>query len=197
MAQHTIALGQFFGAWARVGLQSFGGGSTTLYLMRQLCVTTHAWVDDTEFAEYWGIVQVAPGINILGQTALIGWKVARLTGAVVALLGLLLPSISITIAMTALYAMIRTNPWVAAAIRGMIPATAGIGLILVAQMIRPAWQHAQQEGRASMAISLAVLITAPLLLMFTSLPAVVLLWGAGIAMATLFGSLRITRGTQS
>lgn len=189
-----ITLRQFFGAWARVGLQSFGGGSTTLYLMRQLCVTSHAWVSESEFAEYWGIVQIAPGINILAQTALIGWKVARLPGAVSALLGLLLPSISITIAITALYAMIRDNPWVAAAIRGIIPATAGVGIILVVQMLRPAWQLAHREGRASMLISGAVIIAAPVLLVLTTLPAVVLLWGAGIAMALLFWGLHITHG---
>lgn len=191
---HHVTLRQFFRAWARVGLQSFGGGSTTLYLMRQLCVTSHGWVSETEFAEYWGIVQIAPGINILAQTALIGWKVARLPGAVIALLGLLLPSISITIAITALYAMIRDNPWVAAAIRGIIPATAGVGIILVVQMLRPAWQHAHREGRASLIISIAVIIAAPVLLVLTTLPAVVLLWGAGIAMAILFWSLHITHG---
>lgn len=189
-----ITLQQFFGAWARLGLQSFGGGSTTLYLMRQLCVTSHGWVSETEFAEYWGIVQIAPGINILAQTALIGWKVARLPGAVIALLGLLLPSISITIAITALYAMIRDNPWVAAAIRGIIPATAGVGIILVVQMLHPAWQHALREGRASMLISGAVIIAAPVFLVLTTLPAVVLLWGAGIAMALLFWGLHITHG---
>ncbi|MFN5934433.1 MAG: chromate transporter, partial [Roseiflexaceae bacterium] len=99
---HHVTLRQFFSAWAHVGLQSFGGGSTTLYLMRNLCVTSRGWVSESEFAEYWGIVQIAPGINILAQTALIGWKVARLAGAISALLGLLLPSISITIAITAL-----------------------------------------------------------------------------------------------
>jgi chromate transporter len=191
---HHVTLRQFFSAWAHVGLQSFGGGSTTLYLMRNLCVTSHGWVSESEFAEYWGIVQIAPGINILAQTALIGWKVARLAGAISALLGLLLPSISITIAITALYAMIRDNPWTAAAIRGIIPATAGVGIILVVQMLRPAWQQAHREGRASMVISSAVIIAAPVLLVLTTLPAVVLLWGAGIAMAILFWGLHITDG---
>ena len=194
---HHVAMGPFFRAWARIGLQSFGGGSTTLYLMRQLTVTTHTWVSEQEFAEYWGIVQVAPGINLLGQTALIGWKVARLRGALIALLGLLLPSISITIAITALYATIRDNPVVAAIIRGMIPATAGIGIILVVQMLRPSWQQARNEGRASMLGSMVVIIGAPLLLALTTLPAVLLLWGAGIVMAVLFWRLRVRSGDRS
>ena len=195
--QQQLSMWAFFGAWARLGLQSFGGGSTTLYLMRQLCVSTHSWVSETEFAEYWGIVQVAPGINLLGQTVLIGWKVARVRGACIALLGLLLPSISITIAITAIYATIRTNTLVAAAIRGMIPASAGIGLILVAQMLRPAWQRARREGRASQFISVCVIIAAPLLLAFTALPAVIILWSAGIAMAVFFWTLRISDGDNA
>lgn len=195
--QHHLTMGAFFRAWARLGLQSFGGGSTTLYLMRQLCVSTQQWVSESEFAEYWGIVQIAPGINLLGQTVLIGWKVARLKGAIIALLGLLLPSISITIAITAIYATIRQNTLVAAAIRGMIPASAGIGVILVTQMLRPAWQRARQEGWASTFISSCVIVAAPLLLLLTSLPAVVILWSAGIAMAILFWRLRITHGGNS
>ncbi len=195
--QQQLSMVAFFRAWAGLGLQSFGGGSTTLYLMRQLSVSNHEWVSETEFAEYWGIVQIAPGINLLGQTVLIGWKVARLSGACIALLGLLLPSISITIAITAIYATIRENTLVAAAIRGMIPASAGIGLILVAQMVRPAWQRARREGWASQFISICVIVAAPLLLALTTLPAVIILWGAGIAMATLFWKLRITNGDNS
>jgi len=62
------------------------------------------------------------------------------------------------------------------------------------QMLRPAWQQAHREGRASMVISSAVIIAAPVLLVLTTLPAVVLLWGAGIAMAILFWGLHITDG---
>jgi hypothetical protein len=45
-----------------------------------------------------------------------------------------------------------------------------------------------------MVISSAVIIAAPVLLVLTTLPAVVLLWGAGIAMAILFWGLHITDG---
>jgi chromate transport protein ChrA len=44
-------------------------------------------------------------------------------GAIVALIGLLLPSIAITILITAGYATIRTQPLVVAALHGIIPAT--------------------------------------------------------------------------
>lgn len=48
----------------------------------------------------------------------------------VSLVGLLLPSVSITIAMAATYATIRTQPLVGAALRGVVPATSGLGLLL-------------------------------------------------------------------
>ncbi|HEX6632163.1 MAG TPA: chromate transporter, partial [Gemmatimonadaceae bacterium] len=71
-------------------IQSFGGGSATLYLIRRAAVTRNRWLTDEEFARYWGICQIAPGINILGLVILIGWRVAGAAGIALALGGLLL-----------------------------------------------------------------------------------------------------------
>src|SRR5437660_12810260 len=90
--------------WTGIGIQSFGGGSATLYLIRRVAVERYGWLTDDEFTRYWGICQIAPGINILGFVILIGWRVAGAAGALLALSGLLVPSAAITIALTAAYA---------------------------------------------------------------------------------------------
>src|SRR5215469_17072196 len=96
--------------WTVVGAQSFGGGSATLYLMRRVAVERHGWITDEDFTRYWGICQIAPGINILGLVILIGFRVAGIGGAVLSLIGLLLPSAAITVALTSIYAGIREAP---------------------------------------------------------------------------------------
>ena len=53
---------------------------------------------------------MAPGINLLCMTILVGWRLAGLAGALISLAGLLLPSVSITIVMIALYADVRQLP---------------------------------------------------------------------------------------
>ena len=175
-------------AFAGIGMQSFGGGATTLSLMRQVCVDKHRWVTDEEYSQYWGMVQIAPGINLLGQTVLIGNRVAGLRGACVALSGLLVPSVVITLAITAGYASIRSSAVVAAAVRGIIPATVGIGLVLAMQMLKPAVAASRREGRRSLLLSALVILAAPALLAWADVPAVVVLWGSGVwcAIGTLW-----------
>src|SRR5207302_6716762 len=123
--------------WTLIGVQSFGGGSATLYLIRRVCVEQHGWLTDDDFARYWGICQIAPGINILGLVILIGFRVSGIPGAVLALIGLLLPSAAITAALTAVYASIRDVPLVRAALAGIVPATVGLGLLVGYTMLRP------------------------------------------------------------
>src|SRR5215831_13803944 len=132
--------------WTVVGAQSFGGGSATLYLMRRVAVERHGWITDEDFTRYWGICQIAPGINILGLVILIGFRVAGAAGAALSLTGLLLPSAAITVALTSIYAGVREMPIVRAAIAGVVPATVGLGLMLGYTMVRPLLDRARSEG---------------------------------------------------
>src|SRR5262249_61988945 len=82
--------------WLNLGIQSFGGGAATLYLIRRAAVERYHWLSDEEFTRYWGICQISPGINLVGLSILIGWRVARWLGVALALAGLLLASAAIT-----------------------------------------------------------------------------------------------------
>src|SRR3982751_4034895 len=93
--------------WLNIGIQSFGGGAATLYLIRREVVERRGWLSDAEYTRYWGICQIAPGINILGLVILIGWQVSGAAGVALALAGLLLPSAAITIVLTAMYSHIE------------------------------------------------------------------------------------------
>ena len=179
-------------SFVAIGMQSFGGGATTLYLMRRITVEEQHWVTDEEYSQYWGMVQIAPGINLIGQAVLIGYRVARGRGALAAMCGLLIPSALITLVLTAGYATIRTNHIVIAAVQGIIPATVGVGTVLAIQMLRPALTASRRDGRGMIAVSMAVVLITPVLLGLTALPAVVILWGAGIWCA--LGAVWIRRG---
>ena len=190
--QHTPRMWALLWGFARVGVQSFGGGATTLYVMRQVAVVEQQWLTDEEYTQYWGMVQIAPGINLLGQTVLIGNRVDGLWGALGALCGLLVPSVVITIAITAGYATIRTNPLVIAAVHGIIPATVGIGMVLAFQMLQPALRASKHDGPRSLAVSLLIVLSAPAVLVWAGVPAVLVLWGAGLIGA--IGVLWVRRG---
>jgi chromate transporter len=165
--------------WIVIGVQSFGGGSATLYLIRRVAVERYGWLTDEDFTRYWGICQIAPGINILGLVALIGWRVAGGIGVAVSLGGLLLPSATITVALTAVYASVRQAPVVRAAIAGVVPAAVGVGLLLSFMMVRPLLAVARREGRFSTVVAGALLASSIAAAALSHAPVLAILWGAG------------------
>src|SRR5436190_10085798 len=171
--------------WTVIGAQSFGGGSATLYLIRRVAVERHGWITDEDFTRYWGICQIAPGINILGLVILIGWRVAGAPGALMSLSGLLLPSAAITVALTSIYAGIREAPVVRAAIAGVVPATVGLGLLLAFTMVRPLLNAARRDGRGSTAAAGILLLGSALAAAVARAPAIGILWSAGALSAFL------------
>ena len=165
--------------WFMLGLQSFGGGMATLYLIQRTTVERYHWLTAAEFSRDWALCQAAPGINLLGMTILIGRKVAGLAGALVALVGLLLPSVTITIAMIALYADLRNLPVIQAALHGIVPATVGLGLLLTTNMARPLLSASQRESTISLLVSLSILVGSALAVVLWELPVLVVLLSAG------------------
>lgn len=166
--------------WFVLGLQSFGGGTATLFLIRRAAVERHRWVSAEEFTRDWALVQAAPGINLLCMTILVGHRVAGFAGALVTLFGLMLPSVTITIVMTALYADLRELPVIQAALRGIVPATVGLGLVLTVRMVIPLLVARGREGRWLQMVYVVVLFGSTAVVLLWQLPVVVVLCGAGI-----------------
>lgn len=174
--------------WFSIGIQSFGGGSTTLYLIRQTCIT-RGWLTDAEFAKDWALVQISPGINLIKITAVIGHQLRGWPGLIAAIGGLLLPSATITVLMTAGFTIIRDWPFVKAAMRGVIPATIGISVGLGIQMAQAPLSRARRTGRVNVGAHLALLIGSALLLVVAHASPVIVLALAGIGGMLLLGDL--------
>jgi chromate transporter len=167
--------------WFGLGLQSFGGGGATLTLIRRAMVEQRCWMSDDEFSRDWALCQVAPGINLLGLTILIGRRVAGARGVFLCLLGLLLPSVTVTVFLTALYAHIRDSRLVQAALRAIIPASVGLGLLTAYDIARPPLAASRREGGGSYLFGLLLIVGsgAALLLAGSRLSVVLLLAAAG------------------
>jgi chromate transporter len=167
--------------WLGIGAQSFGGGSATLYLIRRVTVERHGWLSDEEFTRFWAFCQIAPGINLLCLTVLIGWRIAGAAGVALCLLGLLLPSVTITVLLAAFYAGLRVLPAVQAALRGVIPATIGLGLLMSLRMARPPLAASRREGHTSLLVSCTLLAGSAILFALLHPPVVAMLWAGGAA----------------
>lgn len=175
---------QIFLTWLTIGFQSFGGGSSTFALINRACVN-RGWLTEDEFVRTWAISQVSPGINLIKLTILIGHRLAGWPGLLAGMLGLLLPSASLTVLITAGFASIRDNPTVAAVMRGILPATIGLGLAMGVQMALPLFKQARSEGLPAISASTLILAAAAVVMYLGLSPLLVLLF-SGLAAALAF-----------
>ncbi|MCS6775781.1 MAG: chromate transporter [Chloroherpetonaceae bacterium] len=180
--------------WAALGAQSFGGGVATLALIRQAVVERHRWVDEVEFARCMALSYLVPGINLFALALLLGRRIAGWRGSFVCLSGLVLPSAAITVALTAGYAMVRDVPWVRAAVRGMLPATIGLGFLVSVQIARSVLAVAWRDGRGRLSLSLLLIVVSGMLAGSTRLPVLVILCVAG-GIGAMDGWLRSRRSS--
>lgn len=169
----------FLRVWFNLGLHSFGGGAATIYMIRRAAVERYHWLSGDEFTRDFAISQLTPGINILALTILIGRRCGGALGIALALAGLLLPSVTITIALTALYTQIQQLAVVQAALRGVIPATVGLGVALAWNLAYPLMRQSGREGRTMLIVSSGVLVGSALVALLIGPPVVLILLSAG------------------
>lgn len=183
---------QLVGVWLRIGIQSFGGGSATHSLVYDAFVERHTWIAPEEYARCLAISSMTPGLTLLALTVLLGRRVAGRAGVVLSLIGLLVPTISVTMLMTALYSSIQEQGWVRAALRGLIPALAALNLWMVGRLMHPLFSESRREGRASLVLSALLMIGSGLLVTIAQAPVVVLLVLGGLigAAAAWYSSSR-------
>jgi chromate transporter len=102
------------------------GGATGIYApLQHESVDVLHWLSPREFLDLFALARVTPGPgSMLG--ALIGWKVAGLSGALVATLGLYLPSSALCFAVAQVWSRYRGTPWHRACEAGLTPVAAGL-----------------------------------------------------------------------
>ena len=184
------SLWKIFSTWLIMGIQSFGGGSSTFFLIHQTCIN-NGWISEEEFVRTWALAQISPGINLLKLTVLVGHKLRGWPGLLAGAAGLLIPSALITVLMTAGFALIRSQPLVQAAMKGVLPATIGLSLAMAYQMGQPLLARAQKEGRLRLATNLAILAASGFLLASGLISPVLVLLLAGVAAMLLMAVIPV------
>ena len=162
--------------FAPLSLVAIGGGNTVLPDIHRQVVLIHGWMTETQFASAFVLAQAVPGPNIL-VVSLIGWNVAGLPGALVALGGICGPSSVLALLVaralrTARMARLRYRVQ-----RGFSPLT--IGLMLSGGVVL-----ARSADRSPLAIALT-LLTVLVLLRTTVHPLLLMVAGAVLGLAGL------------
>lgn len=84
-------------SFGKIGLISLGGGNSMLKLLEYEAVNYRQWIGQDEFIAMVGSSFVFPGLTAVKLSALIGYKVAGLTGLIIAILCLNLPGLVMTV----------------------------------------------------------------------------------------------------
>ncbi len=110
-----------------LSLMSIGGANAVIPEIHLRVVDTLHWMTDADFTQLFALSQAAPGPNVL-IVSLVGWKVAGVSGAVVALVAMCGPSSALTYWFTQVWDRFRDAPLRVAIQRGLAPVTVGLVL---------------------------------------------------------------------
>jgi chromate transporter len=171
MIATLLVLAAIFG---RLSLLAFGGGNSVLPEMQREVVDVHHWMSATDFTSLFALAQAAPGPNMM-VTSLIGYRVAGVWGALVATLGIIVPSSILTLATVSFWHRFRDQPWRKHVQAGLVPVTVGLIAATAAVIVASADSNVLFAG-----VTAAVAVT----LLTTKLHPLWLL-GAGAALGVL------------
>lgn len=180
---------RLFGIWVRIGLQSFGGGASTTLLIQQTFIEKLRWLSMEEFLHLWNLCLLTPGINLVALTVLLGKKMGGTRGIIASLAGMLLPSALITCLLAALFVQIEQDAAVQAVLRGVIPATGAIMLLVGLNFARPLLQKSAKAGFRSLLASCVLIAASALVIIVLKLSVIVVVLGA-VCLGALFLSSR-------
>ena len=84
-----------FKTFFKIGLFTFGGGYGMIALVKDVCINQNHWIEDKEFVDIVAIAECTPGPIAVNMATYIGYKKAKLPGAICATIGVVLPSLII------------------------------------------------------------------------------------------------------
>jgi chromate transporter len=105
---------------------TFGGGFVIVSLMKKKFVDELHWIDEEDMLNLIAIAQSSPGAIAVNGAILVGYRIAGVPGALVSILGTILPPLFILSVVSLFYTAFKSNAYVAAALKGMQAGVAAI-----------------------------------------------------------------------
>jgi chromate transporter len=105
---------------------TFGGGFIIIPLMKKKFVDDLHWIEEEEMLNLAAIAQSSPGAVAVNASILLGYRVAGILGALVTILGTILPPLIIISVISLFYTAFRENIVVNAVLKGMQAGVAAV-----------------------------------------------------------------------
>ncbi|MCR5732457.1 MAG: chromate transporter [Sphaerochaetaceae bacterium] len=131
-------LTDLFITFAKIGSFTFGGGFAMISLIENSCVSEKKWISHDELMNVTVLAQSTPGPIAINCATYVGYKKAGLIGAIVATIGMVLPSFLIILLISNLLDNFLEISWVQKAFMGIKLAVGVLildaGITMIAKM---------------------------------------------------------------
>lgn len=175
-------LPDLFLTFAKVGLFTFGGGYAMISLIEDTCVRKKQWITHEDMMNVTVIAESTPGPIAINCATFVGYKQKGLPGAVMATLGMILPSFLVILLISTFLEHFLEIVWIANAFKGIRIAVGILILDAALKMIR-------KMPKKRMPLTIMICAAALMLLvnLFSwDLSSIVIMLAAGVVSLSLF-----------
>lgn len=107
---------------------TFGGGMVIISMLQKKFVEELKWIGQEEVMDLVAIAQSCPGVMAVNTSIIIGYRIAGIPGALLTVVGTVLPPMIILTIISACYVQFRSNQIVALVLKGM---QAGVAAVMI------------------------------------------------------------------
>ena len=121
----TFSLSTLFLTFLKIGSVLYGSGYVLLAFLRSDFVERLHWLTDQQLLDAVAVGQVTPG-PVLSTATFVGYIIDRVPGALLATVGIFLPSFIFVALLSRVLPHLRRSPWAGAALDGVNAASLGL-----------------------------------------------------------------------
>ena len=123
---------ELFISFLKIGFTAFGGATMVPLVNAEMI--SHGWMTLEEVGDIVAIAEMTPGPLGTNCATFAGMRVAGVLGAIVANLGVLMPSFTIAVAAGFFLAKFKNNRYLESALTGIRPASIGMVISIIISM---------------------------------------------------------------
>ncbi|WP_110114722.1 chromate transporter [Bacillus sp. CGMCC 1.16541] len=110
-----------FIAFFRSGMLGYGGGPSSIPLVKKEVVDTYKWMSDEEFGDILAIANTLPGPIATKLAGYIGYRVGGLLGLVNGIMATVVPTVILMVLLLTTLSQFKDQPWVAGMTKAVVP----------------------------------------------------------------------------
>ncbi len=137
----------------KISAFTFGGGYVIVSLMKKQFVDKLHWLTEEEMLDYTAIAQSSPGAVAVNAAILVGYKIGGILGMAVAVLGTVLPPLTLLTVLSYAYTRFITVKAVQYVLLGMKTGVAAVICDVVCGLTKAVWRESKWMALATAAFS--------------------------------------------